>query len=447
MYKIALLLKKHYYSHIDETLKANLEDVDLQLFSYNTLYELNETFRKIKKDFDGFLVSGLIPMQSLIVSGEADKDTLIEICSIDIENTYRILLQQLVTSKDLQLSRIGMDFLRDEHTLEDLIRTEQFAQRVHIYEERWKTFTTLEELVEEEDAIIEMYVRLYKNEKIDLIITYFYSVVENLKEYGIDCYYVYPSNDMLIRLIENLKKSISLRTFHNNLSAVIHIDTEEMHKLDNAAYERYQLELNRIVMEFNQQNFNKMILKKNYNDVELYTDYMVLKKITSDFEECHLWKRLNQDLGFTGSVGYGVGKGLYQARINAMDACHYGRNGGPGSGGSFLIDEKEILTVLDIDKCGGAFKVSEDYVNEVSNKVKLSPETIVRIIGIMDTLKTDEISSQELVSHLNISLRSANKFLSVLEGRGYAEIIRQKRNGNKGRPINVYKLLLDFQTK
>lgn len=443
-YKIALLLKEHYYRQKDETFLSNFEDVELQSFSYNTLDELNDIFRSIKDKFDGFLVSGLIPKQSLLVSGAANEDDLIVNCPIDIENTYRILLKQMTVTKNLQLSRIGMDFLKDGHTLEDLIRNDQFAERVHSHENRWERATIQEELIEEENTVSERYVKLYKEGRIDVIITYFYSAVERMKKYDIDCYYVYPSKGMFIQLVEELKKSISLRALKDRFSAVIHIDMEEMHKLDNFAYERYEWELNRIVMEFNQQNLNQLILKKNYNNWELYTDCCVLKELTGDFKECPMWKKLHEELGFNGSIGYGIGTGIYQARTKAIDACHYGRNGGAG-GGSFLIDENGTLTVLDVNGGSNTLKLPEEYINGISNKVKLSSETIVRIIGIMNLLKTDEITSQDLVTHLNLSLRSANKFLSNLEQKGLAQIVSQKRNGNKGRPVNVYRILLEYE--
>lgn len=441
-YKIALLLKEHYYSRINDEFKERFKDVSLDFYAYQTLYELNETFLKIKDQYDGFLVSGIFPLQSLRVSGAADEDTLIEPCPVDVENIFQILLRQMIVHRDLKLSRVGIDFVQDDHTLAELIQKEQFAANVHSREARWKTFSTMEQLIEEEDSVTRMYEKLYKENKIDMIVTYFYSAAEHMSGYGLDCFYAYPSDNMLVQLIEKMKAQISIKALRDTLFTVIRIDMEEIHKLGAGSYERYKAELDRIVMEYNKQYYNRMVLKNTYSDLELYTDCAVLRKLTSDFRECRLWKRLNRELGFNSYIGYGVGKSLYQARVNAIDACHYGRNGGAASGGSFLIDEHDNLTVLDIGGNRAVFQVNRDYVNAIANKVKLSAETIVRLMGIMDSLNTDELSSQELMTHLNVSLRSANKFLSSMERNGYACVVRQKRNGNKGRPINIYRLEL-----
>ncbi|MFR4896803.1 MAG: winged helix-turn-helix transcriptional regulator [Blautia hansenii] len=63
----------------------------------------------------------------------------------------------------------------------------------------------------------------------------------------------------------------------------------------------------------------------------------------------------------------------------------------------------------------------------------------------MQTYGTAEITSQELMDALHISLRTANKFLSNLEKNGYAQVAGLKRSGNKGRPVNVYRILMNYE--
>lgn len=108
------------------------------------------------------------------------------------------------------------------------------------------------------------------------------------------------------------------------------------------------------------------------------------------------------------------------------------------------MDEKGNLTVLKSGTTEKTVKISEDYVRTIANAVRLSAETIVRIIGVMHSLNTDKITSHDLVYGLNISLRNANKFLSNMEKYHYAEVVGYKRIGNKGRPVRVYQLTLKY---
>ena len=59
-------------------------------------------------------------------------------------------------------------------------------------EGRWKNFKTIEEIEAEEQAVSAYYRKQCENKEIDLIITYFYSACEQVKEFKIPCYYVYP---------------------------------------------------------------------------------------------------------------------------------------------------------------------------------------------------------------------------------------------------------------
>ncbi|MFR6331574.1 MAG: hypothetical protein ACLUOI_24085 [Eisenbergiella sp.] len=47
---------------------------------------------------------------------------------------------------------------------------------------------------------------------------------------------------------------------------------------------------------------------------------------TEGLHQCQLTV-LNQELDFPGSVGYGIGDNIYQARLNAINASHFGRAG------------------------------------------------------------------------------------------------------------------------
>ena len=443
-YRIALLLKKHYRSFCEERMKEKTENIKIEYFLYDTLEELLDIFRKIHSQYDGFYVSGLIPYQAIRTMGKEGSEALIEVANVDIANTYRILIQHLVGENTVQLSRIGMDFLRFESDLEEVILQGRFAEVVHSYEGRWKNFNTIEEIKAEEQAVSDYYEKQCKNKKIDMIITYFYSACENMKKFEIPCYYVYASSSAFWQSIENLKNSIALCRMEKDKSAVICIDKEQIREEKKDNFYQADRELLKIIRDFNASYFNQFVLKDGQHNLELYMDFSEMEAITNGFQKCPLYEAIAEKMGFIGSVGYGVGDNLYHARINAINASLYGRNGGKNFGGSFLMDEKGNLTVLKSETVENAVKISEDYIKRIANEVRLSAETIVRLIGVMKSLDTNQITSHDLVYGLNISLRNANKFLSNMEKYDYAEIVGYKRIGNKGRPVRVYQLKLQY---
>ena len=444
-YKIALLLRTHYRKFCEEEIKKAPDNVKLDYYLYDSLSDLQEIFQKVHRQYDGFYVSGLIPYQAIKTFGKEGRKALIEVANIDIANSYRILIQHLVGANAVSLSRIGMDFLRFENNLEEVILQDRFAEVVHDYEGRWKNFKTLEEIEEEEQAVVDFYKQQYEKNAIDLIITYFHSACEAMEQSKIPCYYVYAGSQAFWQSIENLKNNIALQKMESEKSAVICIDKEEMRDEQDENFEAFEESLLQYMQKFNVAHYNQFVVKNGNHNVELYMDQAELKALTKNFVQCPLYTTLNEKLGFEGSIGYGVGANLYQARINAINASRYGRNGGKKAGGSFYIDEKENLVVLNIGKEEKVVKVAEGYIEKTANAVKLSAETIVRIIGVMKSLNSNEITSHDLVYGLNISMRNANKFLLNLEKYQYAEIIGYRRIGNKGRPTRVYRLKLQYE--
>lgn len=443
-YRIALLLKQHYYRHFNQRLPGISEDIFVECFTYDTLEELKTLFLQNKNNFEGFLVSGIAPMKAIYSLGEQAADAVVDYFHISVENTYRILLQQIVLNEQLKLSRIGMDFLQDGHTLKELLESNRFAQRIREFEDEWIEYSSNVDLDEREAALSEKYRELAAQDKLDMVITYFYSVTENLRDTSVPCIYVYPDENMISDILNSMKKSISIKSMKDHLPAVIHINMENMPVQDEMSYETTRLEINKMIVELNRKYLNRLIIKNTYRDFELYGDYSIIKEITGDFQKCQILDRLHSLPSFRGSVGYGIGRTFYQARVNAIDASHYSRNGSQQEDGSYLIDENDQLTVLQIGLVPAGMKVSGDYIHDIADKVSLSSETIVRIIRVMKQEGTNKLTSQELMHHLNISARAANKFLAALQKDGYAEVVGMRRSGNKGRPINIYQIDLKY---
>ena len=287
-YRIALLLKQHYYQHYNDHLPGISEDVSVEYFTYDTLDELKNIYLKIKDDFEGFLVSGIAPMKAIYSLGEQAADAVVDYFHISVENTYHILLQQIVLDEHLKLSRIGMDFIQDGHTLKELLVSNRFAQRIREFEEEWRDFSSSVDLDEREAALSVKYRELAAQNKLDMIITYFYSVIENMRDTSIPCIYVYPDENMISDIVKSMKKSISIKNMKSHLPAVIHINMENIPVQDEVSYEKTRLEINKMIMELNQKYLNRLVIKNTYRDFELYGDYSIIKEITGDFKKCQI---------------------------------------------------------------------------------------------------------------------------------------------------------------
>lgn len=202
--KIALLLKEHYREHAVQWQNSLLPKVQTEFVSYSTFEELEACFYELKDRVDGIYVSGIMPYHALELLISEEDQVCLAYSPIDMENTYRILLQKMVESGVHSLSRIGMDFLRGNADLENLIRTEKFSQAVHEYEKKWEKMKTVEEIDEEEQTICQYYREQCRKNRFDMVITYFHSVAESLQEFDVECFYVYPSVQAFLQIMEGL---------------------------------------------------------------------------------------------------------------------------------------------------------------------------------------------------------------------------------------------------
>lgn len=438
-YTIALLLKEHYREHVEEWKQYIPSDIQTEYITYSTFKELEEQFLSVKERVDGIYVSGIMPWQALRILMGKNSHQALAYSPINLENTYKVLLQKMISARKQSLARVGMDFLNGYSDLEELIMSGKFSEAVHSYEERWEKMDTIAQIEEEENAINRYYRRQCLENKFDMVITYFYSVVETLRDLDVECVYVYPSAQAFEQIMDGLKSSISLREMRSKLPAVVYFDTDGDEELGNR--------LRKSVALFNRKHMNRLMKKESYSDLEYITDYGFLKELTNDFVSCPLKDWLKRDMDYEGAIGYGIGGSVYQARLNAIDAARYARRINGRRGASVLIDEKDSLRVLQKESTENMIHVSEKQISEIADNAKLSAETILRIMGVMQASGSSEITSQELIDALQISLRTANKFLSILEKHGYARVTGLKRNGNKGRPVNVYKIMFETEKR
>lgn len=142
-------------------------------------------------------------------------------------------------------------------------------------------------------------------------------------------------------------------------------------------------------------------------------------------------------LDFKVYVGYGIGKGIYQARLNAINAARESEV----SGGTYLVNDKEELvgplgrsTQLTVPtaQSGFAFEISQ---------VGLSPLTVSKVLAALHSMPEERITARELALKLSVTQRSANHFLSAMETAGILAVVTTRRLTTRGRPERVYGLV------
>lgn len=442
-YKIAVVLKPYILKYCKEKLPILSSEIQLDYFSYTVEAEFETICQKVCETYDGIITSGRLP-DCVLAHKDYAKNIIRGYFYFDIENAYRLILSETFLQSNLKISDIGIDFLyKTDETLEDIILNNKINEALQksITSYQVSSYKEMEKL---EQELAKYYIDLLEKKKIRFVLTCSLTVTEILTQKGFHCKYVLPSFNTMEQVINTICHKIDIRNMKGILPAIIRVDlhppkdTEESYLLI-----KYNTELKRQLTEFIQLEGSNLNLRCNTNSFEIYSDLETIQNLTKNYETCCLGKYIESPLEEVTSIGYGLGNTFYEAHVHALTASDYAFQSKGERGSCFLIDENEQLVSLKRDDLAlerENIQISNEKLKRLSLEARLSVNTLLKILKVLETEKTSEISSVELMNHLSVSLRTANHYLSNLEKCKRACVVAQKRPNGRGRSINIYRL-------
>lgn len=439
--RIAFLLQNHFVDYCRCALGEEWSGCELTYLSYDGLDHLQQLFLENKPRYDGFLVSGALPLSALR-QVDTPPYAVKGICGGYPENLYRILLSRVLQRGWTDGSRIGIDYLKDGRLLGEVLRDDRLPELVSAFNQRIAEMTR-EQLADFEAQLVENYLRRSRAGELDIVVTYFYSVAKALEPEPVECWYAYPSRGSLIQTLELCVKNIRLNQLRRNLSAVIRVSPEREWWTGQSDWEVGCLALKQSLLAYCRTHQADPIFKDDLADVEVYLNTEQLGKMTEQFTCCGLPEYLREKTGFRGSVSIGAGEDLAHARAHAMEAQSY--RSSLEQKVCIYIDTAGTVHTLPQRRLSNTRSVGipAEQVEAAANRCHLSSETVYRVLSALETGHAGQLTSQDLVRTQGFSLRVATRVLKALADGGCAEITGQKRVGNKGRPQNLYQIHLD----
>lgn len=79
--------------------------------------------------------------------------------------------------------------------------------------------------------------------------------------------------------------------------------------------------------------------------------------------------------------------------------------------------------------------------NKVASFIPLSNTNVSKIMCMINDRNSNNVSAEILADYMNITLRSANRILSILYKAGIATIVNTKLDNQRGRPKKYIKLI------
>ena len=182
------------------------------------------------------------------------------------------------------------------------------------------------------------------------------------------------------------------------------------------------------------------------NDQRKYIIFSDREKFEQETDYCSNIKVLNEVAAknyFTCSIGIGYGRtdreAVKHATLAQIKASAENRNA------AYVMYENNRIAgpvLPSTEKSGGPDSIYDIRLNEIAVKSGISISTIYKFYNIINRTGETEFTSRDMSDHLGLSIRSVNRLYQKLLKSGFIRIVGEKSNGEKGRPIRVYRFIL-----
>lgn len=430
--KIGVITTGFMVQFITNILNEIGSEFSWEILIYHNFKDVIGVYKDNEDRFDGFLISGPVPKQ--VIEGAVEVRKPIRDFGTDLQSYYETFLS-LIFKYGTDFSRCYFDMLdwvEEEHDMGYYLREGCFGELQKKMHANVKSFT-VSEITEREEAIRKKHIALWKQGKIDYSCTRFSSILEDLQAEGVNCIFVYPHKQVVKAAVDYLKKEIDISRLKDNRTCAVSLRVI-------GGKEKVQVQiLENALRKVNKKLQGDFRISVKEDKALILLGYKMVSELTEGNEVC-LLKPLLQDLLQANVVlGYGIGTDLNSAVNHSEKALTEAIINMQGS--SYLVDENgDLFGPLNNGK---GMKVRCKVTPEIvmlAEKVCLSTLTVQKLISALDSIGRNEVTPQMLAEKLNITPRSANRFICNLVQYGEGELAYERQSASRGRPVRVYHL-------
>lgn len=179
--------------------------------------------------------------------------------------------------------------------------------------------------------------------------------------------------------------------------------------------------------------------------IEIHTTKEMLNNMTNNYTDFFISEDL-KEIKYSLNIGWGIGNTNIHAEQNASQAN--GKSAALNGNCTFIVnDTNDTIGPLYSNKNSNTIEDSS-IANKVASFIPLSNTNVSKIMCMINDRNSNNVSAEILADYMNITLRSANRILSILYKAGIATIVNTKLDNQRGRPKKIYKIdFLSFLNK
>ena len=433
-YKIAVVTTEYVKRHMERCLSQLDLDCSFQICCYHPFEDIEPVYRSLPTDAAGILITGKVFAEAIHHEHPEDQRP-IRPFGVDDAAVHRLLWRLREEIGELDCQRIYTDFLDLLHMDTHEFMVEDHAITVSDAMTNEARNYTTGGLSTAEQAQYQKLLNIWHSGQCDLILTRYSELIPLLRDCGVRIYYPAPSIDSVRRACQDLIHQLEIRNLQEHQAAEIHINlwiSNPVYSMDDL-FERRCVRLQEALTEFFSGFSMEHIIHRSHFGLDILTDRKMVAQCTRGYTTCLLSEFLSSRLDFKVFVGYGLGRSIYQARLNAINATRESEV----SGGSYLINERDEL-VGPLGRDSQLTVPTTGIFAYQNNQSGLSSLTISKVLSALDSTPEHQITARTLALKLSITHRSANHFLSAMCKAGLLQVVAERRTTSRGRPERVY---------
>src|SRR5699024_10934544 len=265
------------------------------------------------------------------------------------------------------------------------------------------------------DEVVRFHEKLYKEKRIQGVLTGLKIVSDQLNDLGIPNEWILPTDgDITVSLERALLSTEQRRNLESQIVfGIIQIDNFEQLKRQIASEQknqRLQLDIQRVILDYIE-SLDGYLSTLGSNEYMFVTTRGTFERVTQGYKYFPLITEIKKRYKVNISVGIGFGITANEAGTHAKMALLQSIDNGGGK--CFIVKEDRIVIgpVENNIPLTYPLNITNKEVLKKGTKSSVSPYYLGKVISILKRKNTDTFTANDLATSLGITVRSANRTL------------------------------------
>ncbi|MFD1037557.1 hypothetical protein ACFQ3N_03845 [Virgibacillus byunsanensis] len=399
----------------------------------NNIYDASDFTKELKEKCDVLLYSGYIPYS---ISKEHIPINLpahfVPIKGASLYRAFYKLHKKLTNFTTISIDTLSLHEINHlNNELDESIKSIHYDSRLSLA----KT-----------DEIVNFHVSNYNQNKTDCALTGLKVVSEQLTQKGIPNEWILPTEEDIIVTLERALLSTEQRQKLESQIVFGIVQVENFDQLKRQItseqhIQRLYLDVQKTILDF-VEIVEGYLTVLNGNEYMFVTTRGTFERVTQGYKYFPLIADMKKQQKLSISVGIGFGLSANEAGTHARMALSQSIDFG-GEKCFIVKEDRSVIGPIENNPpLTYPLNITNKELLKQSEDTSISPYYLRKVISIIERQNIDTFTAQELAASLSVTTRSAHRILLSWLDANIVEIVGIEKLQSKGRPRQVYKMLL-----